>query len=87
MGDGHKQLWVKTFQPLVVRAFNAVRSDIQSSIRTAYMGWAIKYPDDPFLPIDLIKKCVLRTIDLSKEQEKRVFMWYWTEIARKYLDV
>ena len=44
MGDGHKQLWVKTFQPLVVRAFNTVRSDIQGSIRTAYMGWAIKYP-------------------------------------------
>ena len=85
-----EKLWVKTFKLLVVRAYNAVRSNIQSDLRTCVMAFAEQQNQtnsNPHIGMDLIKKCVLRDINLADDWEKKVFTFYWMELVRKYLEV
>ena len=87
LGEAHKNLWVPTFSPMVVRAFNATRSQIQTDVRTCYlMGWAAKNLANPKIERKMLRKCMNRTIDLNVPLEKKVFTWYWTELLRKYLE-
>ena len=86
-GNGDKAVaareqWVATYAPLCSTKLNEHRNYVQTRIKNvcdAYMALPTNVNGD--MPsLELLRKCINRTIDLNKEEEKSFFWWFWTKL-------
>ena len=81
LGKEHKVTWCNTYSPIVTAKYNKARSYKQGRVKESTCWWYRKHKTMPNL--DIIKKCVDRTIDMNDPEELKHYEWYVTDVLRK----
>lgn len=74
--------WLMTYKADVVKEINGHRGYAQKQIQKACVKW-MRENDGDMPTMEMILKCLNRTIDIDNPQEYKYFEWYWNQLMPK----
>lgn len=86
--EERKAEWVSRAGSSITKGFNERRMAVQQAMKNAFRKFVSGKPtaEEQVLPsAELIKKCVMRQIDVKNTEEWVLFKWYCDELIGKSL--
>jgi hypothetical protein len=73
--------WIETYKTHIKKSLYAKRNYATSQIKNS--AWNLFENNKPLPTVEMVRKCVNRTIDVNNNEEMVVFQWYWEVLLPK----